>query len=531
MRGSIAWIAQRQRLAIALVGLLAFAGCAVVTLLTGVPEPCVTDEFSYMFAAETFAHGRLSNPPHPLWVHFETFHILQQPTYASKYPPAQGMILAVGQIISGHPIVGVWLSVGLLGAAMCWMLLAWLPPHWAVFGGLLASMQTGILGYWGQSYWGGAVAATGGALVFGALRRIISKPRVYDAVLMGVGLAILANSRPYEGLVASLPAAAVLLVWALDKNSPPTQILIKSLFLPVLVVLTLTGGFMGFYNLRVIGEVFHLPYQVYEATYSPSPSFVWQSRRPHIVHRNAVMREAYNNQYKDYLQRKSLRGFVKDTTHKLSRLWRFYLGPALTIPLLMLPWILRDKWMRFALLTCSIEIAAVLLGLWGFPHYTAPVTGLIYVPVLQGMRHLYVWQWQGKPGRQLVLWAIFAVYLASWVTGLGVYKSRSGRSLALCPDRAPILAQLNQDAGRHLILVRYGPQHPPDHEWVYNAADIDGAQVVWARELDALQNRELLAYFSDRKAWLLQVDADGSPPQFTPYPVDASSAPSAQGAE
>jgi hypothetical protein len=84
-------------------------------------------------------------------------------------------------------------------------------------------------------------------------------------------------------------------------------------------------------------------------------------------------------------------------------------------------------------------------------------------------------------------------------------------------ERARLLDQLREDGGRHLMIVRYGPLHSPLNEWVYNEANIDGAKIVWAREMDTEQNRKLLEFFKDRAAWLVEVDHEESPPKVLPY--------------
>jgi hypothetical protein len=514
---------RRQGLAVALTGLLAFGSSAMLSLLGRMPFPRVHDEFSYLLAADTFARGRLTNPTHPMWVHFESIHIIQQPTYASKYPPAQGLMLAVGQVIGGHPIVGVWIGTALACAALCWMLLAWLPPWWAMMGSLLAALHPGILLRWGQSYWGGAVAIMGGALVFGATRRIMRRPRLHDAVLLGVGLAVLANSRPYEGLLASLPVAVVLLAWMFGKNGPEAQVSLKRIVLPISIVLAFTAVLMGFYNLRVTGNALRMPYLVHEATYAIAPFFFWQPPRPQPAYRHEVIKNFHLGwELEPYMNRQSVQGLVRESVQKVRMLRIFYQGSyrlrlALTLPLFILPWVLRDRWPRFALLTCSVFLAGLLLVTWHAEHYSAPVAALVFALVLQAMRHLRVWRWRGRPMGRFMSWTICILAFTSFIVAFAeqIQKKSSGWE----SDRARILSQLKEDGGRHLVIVRYGPLHSPLNEWVYNEADIDGARVVWAREMDMAQNRKLLEYFKDRAAWLLEVDQDDSPPKLAPYPT------------
>jgi hypothetical protein len=201
-------LARRPRLAMLLIGATVLMVEATFAALVQKPIAANMDEFSYLLAGDTFAHGRLTNPPHSLWEHFESYNIIQQPTYQSKYPPGQGLVLALGQSCFGDPAVGVWLNLAVACAAVCWMLYGWLPPRWALLGAILAVLNVSLLRHWGQSYWGGGVALLGGALLFGSLPRIQREPRLIHGLLIGIGLSLLANSRPYESLIAVLPAAA-----------------------------------------------------------------------------------------------------------------------------------------------------------------------------------------------------------------------------------------------------------------------------------------------------------------------------------
>src|SRR5437868_630455 len=250
---SLARLARRRTLSVIVVGLLALSLRATRIPVLKIPVPGIHDEYSYLLAGDTFAHGRLTNPTPPLWQHFETEHVNVQPTYMSMYPPGQGFFLALGELL-GHPWIGVLISCALMCAAICWMLQGWLPPGWALLGGILAALTLGTFSYWVNSYWGGAVAALGGALVVGALPRIRRRQRVRDAVLLAIGVAALANSRPYEGFVFVVPVAIALLAWMMGKKAPSLRVSLIRVVLPISAVLAITFAGMGYYFWRVSGS-------------------------------------------------------------------------------------------------------------------------------------------------------------------------------------------------------------------------------------------------------------------------------------
>ena len=498
-------IASKRLLSIVLVGILAFCGSMAVSLLVRFPEPSIHDEFSFLLAADTFASGRLANPVHPLWKHFESIHIIQQPTYASKYPPGQGLALALGQVIAGHPAVGLWISIAMMCASICWMLQGWVPRRWALLGGLLAALNLGFFGYWSQKYWGGAVVATGGALVFGALRRLLKRPAIQFSVVMGVGLIILANSRPFEGLLASLPLALVLLIYLLSSKAPSPRTCVRQVILPLCGVLCLGAIWMGYYNYRVTGDLLRFPYKVYEKSYSLGPLFLLEKYKPESESQPQITQDLEKIFLEKYNKMHTLKGYISEKSSGLFVILTFFGRWILLLPLVMLPNVWRKRWNGYALVTICLVTVCVFLEIQSYPRKLAPVTCLIMLIIIQSLRHLSICRWRGRPTGQCLAGAVLIITAFSTLSSFHPFFHAPPWPPSR--ERARLLNQLNKDYDQHLIVVRYAQKRFPHFDWVYNRANIDGAKVIWARELDGEQNRRMLEYYENRKIWLLETDS------------------------
>ena len=343
-----------------------------------VPNPGIHDEFSYLLMADTFVHGRVANPPHPLWRSFETFHVFWHPAYASKYPPAQGIVLALGQLL-GHPWIGVLLSAAAMAAAIVWMLQAWMPARWAFLAGLLAAAKLCVASYWMNSYWGGAVAAIGGAMVLGAFGRLRRKPSLALGVLLGLGVAILLNSRPYETLFFCAPVSIAFLVWMFRQAKQPAarRASLRLVLLPASTILLLTACSMLYYNARTTGNPIELPYAYAARLYSHAATFVWQTPEP-ALHYNNVDLAAFYDQFESKQYDRTWSTVESVFEEKLRRSTVVFLWPACWLLLPGLLFIYRDARLRLFLYSLLAILLAYALVVWPGPHYLAPATAVIF---------------------------------------------------------------------------------------------------------------------------------------------------------
>jgi hypothetical protein len=501
---------------------------ALLLPLWPIPAPYVQDEFSYLLQADTFAHGRVANPSHPLGEFFESGQILVRPSYASKYPPAHSLMMAIGQRLFGHPWFGVWLSCGLLLAAIYWALEGWLPAQWAMFGVLLA-LPLCSASYWMNSYMGGSVAALGGALVLGAFPRLARRKQPGAAWLLSVGVLILMFSRPYEGLLVCVPVFAACLysrvtVWAWAR---------------IAAVGIVGVAMLGFYNERVAGSPLRLPHTEYESQYLSSRVFTFQALGSPKQFRYDYMRildEVWERRQWENAHR--LRFLIDRPLQWIAAAGMFaggtgaFLplvairasavepGPVLTLAnttqiflkgaMVMLPvfFFVPARRTRLVMIVLACAVLGSFVSAPFYQHYEAPALAALLVVV------------SATYWRLRVVNPTLAILLPVAAIGMslldGVPEVFRTSAISAVSARGRLEDSVKSNPGRHLIIVRYsgGPLHPIE-EWVYNGADIDGQQVVWAHDLGPLENRRLTGYFKDRSVWLFQPNVD--PEWIAPY--------------
>jgi hypothetical protein len=481
-----------------LAALLIAAGTIALRLalipVLGVPVPVVTDEFSHFLLADTLLHGRVANPTHPFWQHFESLHIIQEPHYVSNYFPGHAIVLAAARAVIGSPWAGILAECGIFLAVLYWMLRGWMPARWAMFGVLLAALRFGIGSYWVNAYHGGFLSAIGGALVAGAFARLRKRASVVQGSILGLGLAILASTRPFEGFFFSLPIVAVLAwrSWGLGR---------AKIAVPAVVITGAAALALGAYFERVTGSPLVTTYQISQKTYGWPMGLAWRQPPP-ITFRHIELQRYYEYELGEREKVDGPVDFVEYLAFRLQEYWRFFLGPVLTIPLLMIGRV----WRREKLLFIGLfgGLAAVLLEGASSPHYLAPATAVIVAILVECCRYL-------RAARVPLTWIpatmvlVLTLRIAAQPLGLPYTQALNFQSWC-CKvtgnlSKSRIERNLEAKPGKHLVFVKAKTDPYNLFQWIYNDADIDASRIVWARDLGAERNAQLIAYFGGRQVW------------------------------
>jgi len=478
-----------------------------------VPSPDVYDEFSHLLVADTLRHFRLANPPHPFHRFFETFFVLQEPTYSSIYPLGQGIALAFGRMIFGNP----WAGVVFFTVAFCslsyWMLRAWTTPQWALAGGILAVIEFGPLNSWMNSYWGGSFAATGGCLVFGSLPRLKHSSQWRYGITLGVGLGMIVLTRPFESLFVFI--SVLLYLAPILKN--------RALWATV-VTLVLIFGLIARQNQRVTGSWTTLPYSLSQFQYGVPASLTLQPDA--VPHRDLTPQQAmeYKAQLAFRAGKETLQSYLLRLEYRV-RFYRFFFLPPLLVALLFYFATLRERRFLWVFLTVILFV----LGINVFPafqfHYLAPITPLFILMAVIGLDRLSRIKTVGSEAAGVLIF-LCILQFAFWYSmhlldpremsrDLRQYETWNGINHQNPERRVVINHQVATIPGKILIFVHYSSTHIFQEEWVYNQADIDNARIVWARDLGPDENEKLRAYYSDRQVYLLEPDF--RPPRLHPY--------------
>ena len=472
-----------------------------------IPVPSGADDFGYWLLADTLRHLRLANPPHAFPEFFEQIFVLQRPTYSSMFNLGQGIALAIGWILFGHPWAGVLISGAALSAGCYWTLRGWTTPGWALTGGTIAAMEFGPLSYWTNSYWGGAVSACAGCLVFGALPRWNTNRHGRYALLLGLGLALQLVTRPFEFLLL-VGAVALALPWLSGGRA--------RLVLIATPVIAGAGCLIALQNKAVTGSWTTTPYLAYRDQYGVPATFTFQ--------RNPIPHQPLNGEQQlDYEAESAIHGtaseslgaYIRRFCFRL-RFYRFFLLPPLYLA--ALAFLLQIRTYRQLSIALSIILFAAGSNFYPYfyPHYVAAIAPLFLLMSVEGLRKIDTW----RPAAGALLLLCGGYFLFWYVVrvssheALASYESWDFINWGDPQGRIAIAQAVDRTPGNLLVFVHYAPGHAFS-EWIHNAADIDSSRVVWARDLGDTENRRLRQHYPERRVLLCEPDA--TPPRIREY--------------
>jgi len=317
--------------------------------------------------------------------------------------------------------------------------------------------------------------------------------------VLGLGLAILAVTRPFEGLLFSAPILG-LLAWELRARVAE----LLKIAAPVAAIAGVTVAGLGAYFERITGSPLVTPYQISQKTYGWPMGLAWTAP-PRVEFRHVELKNYYEYELGEREKVDGPVDFVEYLAFRVQEYWRFFLGPVLTIPLVMIGRVWRREKMLFAGLFGGLT--AVLLEGASSPHYLAPATAVIVAILVECCRYVRAARVPLLGYLPAVMALVLALRIVAQPMGLPYTQALNYQSWC-CKvtgnlSKSRIEEELDRMPGKHLVFVKSKTDPYNLFQWIYNDADIDRAGIVWARDLGAERNRRLIEYFGDRKVWVV----------------------------
>ena len=260
-----------------------------------------------------------------------------------------------------------------------WMLVGWVPAktHW--FVSLIVATHPGIQILWGQTYMGGALALTGGALLLGAFFRLDAQFKVAHSLIASLGVTLLMFSRPMEGAILTATVLIFLLYRLVANRDWLFVRFLKKVVMPAAAVIFLGVCTLATYNYSITNHASELPYKIYENQYGWVPLFLWQqpSSTPPEYRHDAIEKfyvDDFDKRQTDYAT------VMAGLKQKWDFAWEaeyFFLGSSLVFAILAIPFLLKDPRYRLAMAIATPAAIAGFVTPWGHTHYLAPVGAVV----------------------------------------------------------------------------------------------------------------------------------------------------------
>jgi hypothetical protein len=477
--------------------------------------PALHDEWSYLFGAETFARGHLTNPTPPRPEFFDAFHILCKPVWVTRYPPGHPAALTIGTLM-GWPSAIVIVETA--GTVLFTYLLAreLASEGVARLAGSVALMAPGLdflAGtYLSQSTFLCAITGCYAATLYGVRRQ--SWKLLAIAGLAG-GWAIL--TRPYSAVALGFP----LTVWFV---SVPTGVrlltrcrLLVAAGTPIVTAAVLFGE----YNYAITGSPLKTAWGEYNRQFEPDNTlgFSSESSQPiplGISKRKADRAQGIATEKLQFTWTAAVRRALLDPRRLCDMVFSAvgYYGLAAFLPFCFWSfgapsrWSRSHRWLLGLSVTSHYVAYSLFYSTWG--AYALETIPLVILLVAIGLGEF----WQrardcDRPGLAFVapLFLVVAVFLDGREIGRLIERRQAETSYHR--DFALKLGGLNKPS---IVFVKFDPARVHIYDLINNSPDLNN-RVLVVLDLDD-RNSELLAQFPGRAAFLYE-EATG---QLIPLP-------------